>query len=260
MNTDFIITGIRRVILVGKEEYPEPVTSFYNGLRCHELIFHFSGQSSIHFNGNVLSMAENTIRYLPKGEVREYTVYREAPGDCIDVFFDADVPLSEEAFVLKCTKPDKVGKLFKKLFSVWVAKEDGYYFECISLLYKIFAELNRENYIPEKQYLTIKPAVEYLNNHFLQQELSTEALAELCGISYSYLKRLFLKRFGMPPAKYAIQLKVNYACDLLQSGLYTVSRVAEVCGYGSIHYFSRQFKEHMGISPSKFIEKYKSSK
>ena len=85
-------------------------------------------------------------------------------------------------------------------------------------------------------------------------------LAERSGINPSYLKKLFIKKFGMPPSKYIINLKINYACDLLQSGLYRISQVAELCGYADLYFFSRQFKDYMGISPSAFIENYKSSK
>ena len=141
-----------------------------------------------------------------------------------------------------------------------MAKDEGYYFECISLLYGIFAELQKQNYIPENQYRAIQPAIAYIHEHFRDGKIAVDTLAACCGISPSYLKKLFIKKFGMPPLKYSISLKINYACDLLQSGLYSIRQVAEHCGYTDIYFFSRQFKEYMGISPSAFIEKYKSSK
>lgn len=260
MNQQFLITGIKRVILVGKDEYPEPKTSFGHKLKSNELIFHFSGRSTVYFNGKTLETGENMIRFLPKGETAEYTVLKQESGDCIDVFFDTDLPISEEAFTVKCAKSDAVGSLFKKLFSLWVGRGDGYYFECISLLYKIFAELQKHTYIPENQYRAIRPAIDYIQAHFLKSKLSVNDLAARCGISPSYLKQLFIKKFGIPPIKYIISLKINYACDLLQSGLYDITQTAEVCGYNDICFFSRQFKEYMGISPSAFIERYKSSK
>ena len=260
MNCDFMITGIKRVILVGKEEYKEPKTSFCNDLKFNELIFHFSGRSTIHFNGKILEVEKDTIRFLPKGENTEYTVFRKEAGECIDVFFETDSPISRDAFTMKCTKSDAVGNLFKKLFSIWVCKREGYYFECISLLYKIFAEISKQNYIPEKQYRMIKPAITYITEHFLEKKISVDVLAAACGVSHSYLKKLFIDKFGMPPSKYIISLKINHACDLLQSGFYNITQVAELCGYSDICFFSRQFKEYRGITPSAFIEKYKSSK
>ena len=143
--------------------------------------------------------------------------------------------------------------IFKKIFSLWVAKRDGYYFVCISLLYKVFAMLQKQTYLPEKQYKKIKPAIDYINENFTNGKLSVGKLSAICGISESALKKLFIKKFGVPPVRYIIQLKINYSCDLLRSGLYSVSRVSQICGYGNVYFFSRQFKENMGISPSEFL-------
>lgn len=247
--------------MVGKDEYKETVTSFSKNKTCHnELIFHLSGESTVLFNGKQLAVTKDCIRFLPQGEVREYIVKRKAPGECIDVFFDTDIPVSDSAFVIRPIQGEKIKALFKKLFAIWVAKDDGYYFECISLLYKIFAELQKKNYIPESQYSSIKPAIAYIEKHFLDKKITAQALVSCCAISYPYIKKLFVKKFGMSPIRYSIQLKINYACDLLRSEVYTVTQTSELCGYKDVSFFSRQFKEYIGISPTNFIKKYTSSK
>ena len=260
MNQDFVITKISRVVLVGKNEYPQSTTSFSGNLSSNELIYHFSGKSTVHFNGKTLRVEEDTIRFLPKGENKEYIVERKERGECIDIFFDTDLPFSEDAFVAKITNNTSVKNLFKKLFATWVAKNDGYYFECISYLYRIFSELQKQNYIPQNQYNSIKPAISYIEEGFLNKKIPIPHLASLCGISEAYLKKLFIKKFGVSPMKYMIQLKINHACDLLRSERFTVAQVADFCGYDNIYYFSRQFKEYTGISPTDFVKKYKSSK
>ena len=260
MNQNFIITGINRVVLIGKNEYPKGKIRFNGHLFNNELIYHFSGKSTVHFNGKLLDVGENTIRFLPKGENKEYVVEKEELGECIDVCFDTNVPLSNEAFTTKIRENTTIGNLFKKIFAVWVSKSEGYYFECISLLYKIFAELQKKNYIPQNQYNLIKPAIEYVEENFLANKISVPFLADRCGISEAYLKKLFIKKFGMSPIKYIIRLKINHACDLLRSKQYSITQVSELCGYENVYYFSRQFKEYVGTSPSVFVERYKSTK
>ena len=120
--------------------------------------------------------------------------------------------------------------------------------------------MQKESYIPEKQYKAIKPAIDYIGENFLKEKISIVELTKLCQISESYLKKLFIKKFGVSPIKYTIQLKINYACDLLKSEQYTVSDVSERCGYSNVYFFSRQFKEYMGLTPTEFINKYVSSK
>ena len=260
MNNKFAIIDIKRVILVGKAEYRETVTTFTNKTCSNELIFHLSGESTVFFNGKQLNVTKDSIRFLPQGEIHEYIVKRKERGECIDIFFDTDVAITNEAFVLKLNQNEKIKSLFKKIFSVWVGKKDGYYFECVSIIYKIFAELQKKNYIPESQFNSIKPAIDYIEKHFLDKKITAEELTLCCTISYPYIKKLFVKKFGVPPIKYSIQLKINYACDLLKSKLYTISQISEICGYNDIYFFSRQFKEYMGLSPTDFINKYKSSK
>lgn len=260
MRQQFIITEISRVVLVGKNEYSELKTSFGNCLKTNELIYHFSGKSTVCFNGKTLDDGENAIRFLPKGECSEYIVDRKERGECIDICFDTDLPLSGEAFVIKLSDNTTIGNLFKKLFAVWVSKNDGYYFECISLLYKIFAEMQKQNYLPQNQYNLIKPAIEYIEENFLLSKISVSGLAEKCSISEAYLKKLFVKNFGVSPMKYMIQLKINHACDLLRSERYSVTQVSELCGYDNVYFFSRQFKEYVGTSPTVFMKRYISSK
>ena len=260
MNNDFNITKINRVILVGKNEYPNHKVSFTNDLKHNELIYHINGKSTVHFNGKTFNTKENTIRFLPKGKNKEYNVEKWEFGECIDVFFDTDVPISNEAFVIDLVKNANIANLFRKLFTVWVSRSDGYYFECKSLLYKIFAEIQKLNYLPKEQYDTIKPAIKYIEKNFLNNKIPVDFLAKECGISETYLKKLFNKKFGVSPIKYIIRLKINYACDLLRSNRYSVTQVAQFCGYDNVYYFSRQFKEYVGTAPSVFVEQYKSSK
>ena len=260
MKEDFLITKIHNVIFVGKNEYPTTEIDFTRDLQYNELILHLSGKSTIQFNDKEFMVTENSLRFLPKGKCDRYTVKKEELGECIDVFFDTNIPVSQEAFVFNTKNNMRFVGLFKKLFSVWVSKNNGYYFECISLINKIFAEMQKNNYIPENQCMQIKPAIDYIEKNFLNEKIAVVFLANICNISESYLKKLFSKKFGVPPTKYIIQLKINYACDLLYSGIYNITQVSNMCGYSDVYHFSHQFKNYMGVSPSEFVNKYKSSK
>ena len=150
MEEKFVINEIIRVVMVGKEEYPKGTISFSHTLKYNELIFHFSGQGTVFFDDLILETKPNTIRFLPEGPTKRYDVNLYEPGECIDVFFSADRPVSRQAFVIKASQNEKLGALFKKLFSTWVSKNEGYYFESISLLYRIFAELQKNTSVPRQ--------------------------------------------------------------------------------------------------------------
>jgi len=232
--------------------------SFSRDLKSNEIIFHFSGLATVYFNDTVLETKPNSIRFLPRGKASKYDVQLHERGECIDVFFQTDSPISSEALVIAASQNEKLGMLFKKLFAAWVGKGDGYYFESLSILYKIFAELQNDNYVPRSHYARIKPAIDRIRDRFLSEELSISELATACGIKESYFLRLFKEKFGISPKKYIIQLKINHACELLRLQRYSVTQIAEMCGFSDVYFFSRQFKQYMGITPTEFIKKYRS--
>lgn len=260
MEKQFVITEITRVVMVGKDEYFSPMLSFGNYVEHNELIFHFSGHATVFFDDCELETKANTVRFLPQGKTKRYDVLRHERGDCIDVCFTADRPISKQAFVWNVAKNEKIGALFKKLFSTWVSKKEGYYFESVSLLYRIFAELQKNPAIPKQHKSKIEAAMEKIHSDFLSQDLSLSDLADLCKMGDFYFQKLFKEVHGISPKKYIIQLKINHACDLLRSQRYTVTQIAELCNFSNVYFFSRQFKEYVGITPTQFVEKYKSSK
>ncbi len=260
MYNDFIITGIARVILVGAYEYPETVTSFSGKLSHQELIFNLSGERTVYFGKDVLQEEAGTVRYLPKADAGTYIVDRKTHGECIDIFFDSVTPLSQRPFTRKLPHNKQLASLFKKAFSAWVKHTDSGRLEAISCLYKILAILENEDYIPDKQYKTIKPAIDHINENLFKKKITYGELAACCGISESYLKKLFVQCYKLPPKKYINSLKINYACDLLMEHTYTVTQIAAMTGFENVYYFSRAFKEQLGLTPTDFRKKYISSK
>lgn len=254
------ITQIGRIIYVSENEYRERVTNFHGECIYNELIYHLSGSARVAFNGQTLFTNPGTVRFLPKGRIEEYRVERFEPGACIDIFFDTSEPVSDKAFVLETVDHRGLEKLFRKTFLRWRAHEAGYTLSCIGELYGILAELQKSVYVPETQYERIKPALSHIHAHFTEKDLRVEGLSAMCDMSGSYLKKLFLQKFSMTPKQYILKCKLDYACELLGSGYYSVGAVAEQCGYENAFYFSRAFKKMTGIAPSEYQQKYISSK
>ena len=68
MNFDFNITKIHRVIMVGKEEYPEKIIEFKSKKVQHnEMIYHISGVSKVFFNGKEL-MTKDELAVMDGGK------------------------------------------------------------------------------------------------------------------------------------------------------------------------------------------------
>ena len=251
MEKDFIVTKIEKVVLFRKQKSAE---KYVNTLLNNELIFDFAGEYTINFGETILTVVPNTIRFLPAGTVSKYEIRRDKLGECIDIYFDTDKPISSTAYTIDASNKEHIGTLFKKLFSVWTTKDDGYYFESLSLIYKILASLQKSNRLTSEQYSKIEPAIREIEKNFLNKKLTSNYLASLCKISEPSLNRLFKKKFGIPIKKYIIQKKMSYACELLRLNRYTIAEIADMCNFLDVYFFSKQFKIHVGMTPSEYIK------
>jgi AraC-like DNA-binding protein len=74
-------------------------------------------------------------------------------------------------------------------------------------------------------------------------------LASLCQISLRTLERHFQKNYGVTVSKWMRELRLGKAYESLKLGK-SVKEVAFDHGYKQVSHFSREFKNHFGISPS----------
>ena len=79
--------------------------------------------------------------------------------------------------------------------------------------------------------------------------LDLEDIAKQFGYSKYYLDRRFKNAFGISLIAYRNDKRMALAKELLQEE--NVSAVSEKLGFSSIYVFSRAFKNHYGIAPSK---------
>ena len=91
----------------------------------------------------------------------------------------------------------------------------------------------------------------YLEQH-LTQDLDMSAVARAASLSPFYLTRIFKKRFGVPPYRYLIGLRIDYASQLLRDSSLSVTQICHRCGFNSLSHFITTFRLHTGMSPSQY--------
>lgn len=86
----------------------------------------------------------------------------------------------------------------------------------------------------------------------LATPLTLSDLAHYAGVSESTVKAAFRARAGMGAMAYLIRLRIDAAKVYIREGNYSLTQIAELLGYDSIHYFSRQFRSVTGMAPSEY--------
>lgn len=93
----------------------------------------------------------------------------------------------------------------------------------------------------------------YIDDNFADPDLSLEKLSAHFSYTKKYISTLFKKHFKIRFAEYINIIRINHACRLVEEGYTNVTLIAEESGFSDALYFSKVFKQKVGMSPKKYI-------
>lgn len=96
----------------------------------------------------------------------------------------------------------------------------------------------------------LKRAAEFISVH-CTQPLRLADIAEVSGLSPSYLVRAFKARFGMTPHAYQINRRIQFGQRELRRGR-PIVEVALDAGFADQAHFQRAFKRHVAATPGQY--------
>ena len=99
--------------------------------------------------------------------------------------------------------------------------------------------------------------VNYMLDH-ITESITIGELVQYSGSNKTTISKLFRNTFHMSVMEYFIHLKIDLAKSYLREANYNITQIAEILGYSCIHYFSRQFKNVTGMSPTEYSISIKS--
>lgn len=108
-----------------------------------------------------------------------------------------------------------------------------------------------EVYINECFSAIVRKAVEEIHSHY-SQSLRLESFAAENNITPQYLSSLFSKETGTTFSNYLRDVRIEKAKELLKEGNKKVYEIACAVGYPDQKYFSKIFRECVGISAKQY--------
>ena len=194
-------------------------------------------------NGNEVAITPRVPIYIPSGS----SYLNECLEDSESLIFNfKETTPSDRIITLSYIEPQKALRIFERILVLDSQKSLRAEAEIFSLLYTLAREAYTENMTAERS--LIAPALEYIELHLGDPELTVARLSSCCCISTVYLNKLFKKELGETPFSYVSRRRMETAGDMLYEHC-QVGEIARSVGYGDIYQFSRAFKHHYGASP-----------
>ena len=98
----------------------------------------------------------------------------------------------------------------------------------------------------------LKTAVDFIDSHFMDEEISLNTVANVANVSSNHFSALFSQNMGQTFIEYLTTLRMNKAKELLRCTGMRSSEIAGEIGYKDAHYFSYLFKKTQGMTPSDY--------
>ncbi|WP_062983790.1 helix-turn-helix transcriptional regulator [Nocardia anaemiae] len=88
------------------------------------------------------------------------------------------------------------------------------------------------------------------------EPLNLDELAAAAGVSKYHFLRAFAAVYGVTPAAYLAERRIERAQDYLRATNLTVTEVCMLVGYSSLGSFSSKFRQLVGVTPSEYQAKF----
>ena len=218
------------------------------------LVLKYEGATVYSSNGKTFLSDLNHVVILPMGCSYDWCCTK--PGHFFIIEFESQ-GTHPEPISLPVKNNEKVLRMFKELEIKRNAPHAMRLQESIRDTYSILLQLTStapERYMPSQKQTKIAPALNYISQHY-NTNITNDLLSELTGLSNVYFRKLFTELMGISPIAYMQRLRIEKAMEMLKSDYSSLSDIAQTLGYPNIYDFSRAFKKHTGIAPSKYAQR-----
>ena len=226
-----------------------------DGRNFYSLSYRYYGKVALECGEKELVSGANSVTFMPASTSYETEIIEDTKMAV--VHFKLSESLHFDSPAILEVHDGEITGLFEKLIrSFRVDKPID--FNCMAIFYELLAKieaitpLDAKERIPHK----ISLAREAMIQSFKDSCFSVSSLAEVLGVSTSYLRREFSKAYGKSPIAFLRDLRIENAKNLLQSEYLSIAQIAKQSGFSSESYFIQVFHKVLGKSPNRYREQF----
>jgi AraC-like DNA-binding protein len=132
------------------------------------------------------------------------------------------------------------------------ARRRALVFATISVVHDLLGPARLAHRTPSNVHPKVRHCHDLIQALLAEPRLSVTSLARQLGCTPDHLSRCFRAETGLPVAAYIRHQRLARAKDLLQDPKLNISEIAWACGFSSLNYFVRAFRQTMGQPPRQF--------
>ncbi|WP_158968944.1 AraC family transcriptional regulator [Paraglaciecola sp. L3A3] len=237
-----------------------------------EFINHYNRLYYVRAGEGVLKFKDKEIQLKP-GHMYLIPAYQLVSHSCVGeidfvwVHFQAQIDTGLDLFMLygestaiDCSALLGIEDFFLQLVSLCKSDSPRTTFArtrvLLSLLDPLMQEFERTNKgLHTFRHQSLLPALALINENVVNAP-DVKDMAEAANFTPEHFSRKFKAAFNISPKRYILQKRIALAKQKLLLANVNVEQIAEQCGFCDIFYFSRVFKQEIGLSPSAFRKEY----
>ena len=257
IKSDFSILEIFTIFYLSKNtDYSSPI----NKHEYFELTYVENGTLNMTINNQSYILLENSLLLAIPGQ--EHSFKADDKVSFLSIMFTMDKTDTTNIAnkVFRCT--DQMRLLLYQIYQYSDVQNQYHSEMLINLLKTIIIMIDNHKQVTSPSNTISMPKQLYEDETFneiifyIQSNIYTAiSIKELCkkfAISRSTLQNMFKSNLNTSPKSYINEEKLEISKSLLNQRFKTVSEIANILDYSSVHYFSRAFKKRFGISPSEY--------
>lgn len=220
-------------------------------IEFYDLTFVLKGRAEYCINGVSYLLTEGDAIYIPKGCRRSAVTYPETPMQCVAFNFDYTGCEALPLYGKFTWMPnDALLKYFEQINTEWLQKKPEHLLKVKALFMLILYNILSLHNSP-----VLNLQVERIKKYILlrlTEKITVANIAASLLLSCVYCGAIFKKHTGVTINQYINNIRINKATSLLQTGEFSISEAAYQSGFDDIYYFSKVFKNIMGMPPSEY--------
>lgn len=237
-----------------------------NPAPCFIIEYIVEGIGYIEINGTKHKLSEKDIYIVHPGDVCEYYADKKNPYKKYWINFRSSFFFD----LLKSYNLDDrvihgfdVSRHFEDIFALekMSRRNDDLYLPVSKILFSMMMDIAifKKSEIKNKEFGLATQIKDFLQFGF-NDDITMETLEKEYYRSKSQINKIFKKAYNTTPYSYLINIRIEFAKNLLKTTKKPIKEIAEYLRFSSEYHFSSTFKKKIGVSPREYRKNESESK